>query len=306
MMPAGKPSAVSPGSPREQVMVYTVLVLYHLSPEESPAFRSLVDLLRSERIDAWSGSRICTLLLHDNSPAAHPPPAALQAGLNVRYQHDPSNPGLARPYQQALAEAQMEGVPWLLLLDQDTVLTADWLREMLAATEALVDDERVVAIVPRLLQDDMSLSPHPPMWHRAGPLDYAPGLKQPPLRVFNSGAVLRVAALSACGGFPPEFPLDYLDHAVFHALQRGGGCLFLLHAPLEHQLAGKHMDFAREFGRSPRLQSTAAAESRFYRRFGTPYEKLRHVLHRGRQVLRLLRAAKPADAIRLAWLTLAG
>jgi GT2 family glycosyltransferase len=300
MIATGEPAPAEFASTPEPNLVYAVLVLYGLSPEESPAFQSLCHVLRS----ACSGSTpFHALLLYDNSPSAHPLPESLPVGLPVRYRHDPTNPGLARPYQMALANAQAEGTPWLLLLDQDTVVTVAWLTEMLAVMWSQQGDGCVAAIVPRLLQDGVPLSPHSPMWHRGRPMDYTEGIKPPPLKVFNSGALLRVAALTACGGFPQEFPLDYLDHAVFHALEQRGGQIYLLAAPLEHQLSGKHLNVVEEFGHSPRLQATAAAESRFYRRFGTPYEKLRHTLQRGHWVLRLLLAAKPGEAVRLVRLT---
>ena len=51
---------------------------------------------------------------------------------------------------------------------------------------------------------------------------------------YNSGSTLRVAALRSIGGFPAEFWLDFLDHAVFHALFSSGYRVYVMLATLAH------------------------------------------------------------------------
>jgi hypothetical protein len=55
------------------------------------------------------------------------------------------------------------------------------------------------------------------------------------LVAYNSGATLRVSALCSIGGFPNEFWLDYLDHAIFHALSVRGYRMYIMRTELEHE-----------------------------------------------------------------------
>jgi hypothetical protein len=61
------------------------------------------------------------------------------------------------------------------------------------------------------------------------------GVQQKRLVAYNSGATLRVSALLSIGGFPDEFWLDYLDHAVFHALSVRGYRIYVMRTEIEHE-----------------------------------------------------------------------
>jgi len=249
-----------------QDRVLVVVVLYRLSPHESPAFQSLVRTVGRAR-----GTSLCCVV-YDNSPAAHPLPATPFA---CTYRHDPSNPGLAVAYQYALMQAEREGIPWLLLLDQDTVVTAEYLAEAMQMVSDLRTRPEVAAIVPKLVQDGDVLSPHLPQGDRSrrGFSDRF-GLMEPNLCVYNSGSLLRVEAVLAAEGFPSEYPLDYLDHAMFARLRAQQKRVFLLHAALPHQLESKSQDLHTDLKNSPRLRGMMTAETRFYRQYGSRLEQL--------------------------------
>jgi GT2 family glycosyltransferase len=60
------------------------------------------------------------------------------------------------------------------------------------------------------------------------------GVQQQHLCSYNSGSTLRVSALRSIGGFPPEYWLDFMDHAVFHALFVSGYRMYVMLATLVH------------------------------------------------------------------------
>ncbi len=249
------------GEPRSAA-VLAVVVLYRMRARQSLALQSLLIAHRSLDVLLW-----------DNSPNPEPaPPTSCQ----VVFHADPTNPGLAAAYNAALAAAAERGIPWLLLLDQDTEVTPAFLDEVCAATERATPD--VVGFVPLLRHRGTVVSPFTP--RLAGPnATLTPGKS---LQAFNSGAVLRVATLTAMGGFDPRFPLDYLDHATFAALQRKGR-VQVLQASLKHALStdtGQALS-AKERARQ---QHILAAERRFYRLHGSTAERLLHPI-------RLLRRA---------------
>jgi GT2 family glycosyltransferase len=251
-----------------------VVVLYGQSPGRSAALCSLLDAAAGQPNTA---AQHISLVVYDNSPAPHAPPVS--AALEVRYIHDAENSGLARAYNAALTHAKESGSTWLLLLDQDTRLSSEYLTELLAACDALAPVAEVGAIVPKLWAGTRLYSPEAPfLWqirqqfsnqHHA--VDEAvSGLAASPLTAYNSGAALRVSALEQMGGFPEEFWLDYLDHAVFQQLRIRGYGLWVMRTVLQQNLS--HMDL----NTVPmwRHWSVLSAQTRFVLKFGNAADRL--------------------------------
>jgi GT2 family glycosyltransferase len=215
-----------------------VAALYKQSPGESNALSSFIQILSEH--PAMAG--YFSLVIYDNSPDSHHPPA----GFPLHYVHDPANGGLAAAYNYALSRAEETGYEWLLLLDQDTTLTREFFAELIACANTLRAQDKVAAIVPKLIVRGVIQSPAEHFidylrhqFRRNRPslgLDVA-GEQPGRISAYNSGCTLRVAALRSIGGFPKEFWLDYLDHAVFHALWTRGHTVYVLHAVLQHELA---------------------------------------------------------------------
>jgi GT2 family glycosyltransferase len=260
----------------ENQTTLAAIVLYRVAADASQAFCSLRSLMAA---DPQAAAAI-DLMLFDNSPQPQPRPA----GYTGPYIPNPANPGLAACYNLALQSAQRQAIPWLLLLDQDTTLSRDYLAEVSAQIESLAHQQEVVALVPRLTDRGVVCSPiHPPTFGPARPIgNGASGVSPDRLHVFNSGAVLRVCAVAAIGGFPEDFPLDYLDHATFAALQDRGGRLYILNATLQHELSS-NQEGRTDLAFTQRQASILDAEYRFYHRFGSTGDELR-------RRLRLLRA----------------
>jgi GT2 family glycosyltransferase len=116
------------------------------------------------------------------------------------------------------------------------------------------------------------------------------------MKIFNSGAILRRSDLEAIGGFPQDFPLDFLDHATFHRLQDRGGRTYLMDSTLQHNLSSLSVDLVREFSTSRRTQMIINAESRFYLRYGSPRDVVIYFLRRGKLFMRMMIAGQPRSA----------
>ncbi len=217
----------------QPTLCQAVIVLYKTIPQNSPTLRSLREIAGTHPDLVHSLS----VLVYDNSPQSQnltPEGISDPFTASLVYKHDPSNGGLAKAYGQALDLASRSELPWLLLLDQDTTLTADFLSVLLEAIQANPQPQ-VCAIVPKLIRDGMALSPL--VLKHGQELSVATGIAPGPLTVLNSAACVRVSALMRIGGFPQEYPLDYLDHVVFHRLQRGGDRVQVLPISIEHQLS---------------------------------------------------------------------
>jgi GT2 family glycosyltransferase len=219
--------------------IQVVVVLYKRSFQQSESLSSLFAILKQQ--PQWV--HYFSVLIYDNSLQAQALPE--QAWLSVAYIHDPANHGLATAYNTALALAEQEQCEWLLLLDQDTSLTREFVAELLQVVKSLQDQPQVGAVVPKLLVQDKLHSPAADFLsqlrriRKPGPSAFleAAGTQQQHLVAYNSGSVLRVPALRAIGGFPEAFWLDFLDHAVFHQLFAHGYRVYILKARLQHDFS---------------------------------------------------------------------
>ncbi len=102
-----------------------VVVIYKLEIAASKTIASLHSLGRQPGLEI-------SLLIYDNSPSPQTCEHPIANLFPVTYVHDPQNGGLAPAYNRALQMAEANGAEWLLLLDQDTVLSADYFEPSLA------------------------------------------------------------------------------------------------------------------------------------------------------------------------------
>jgi GT2 family glycosyltransferase len=220
------------------LLIQCVVVIYKCSLEESSTLRSLA-LFSSQRKDL---AQQISLLLYDNSPEPQTNRFDESTFGAVEYCHPGKNGGLSAAYNQALSRAVDAGVEWLLLLDQDTELDADFLPSMMVAIRSALPEE-VCAIVPRVAQEGKILSPQYLTRFRRHNLPTAFfGMHKNPIAALNSGACLRVRAVSEVGGFPRDYWLDYIDHIMFYRLQAAGGRVWVLDVELQHRLSFQNLE----------------------------------------------------------------
>jgi GT2 family glycosyltransferase len=253
--------------------ILAVAVVYNCEFSQSHSISSLFQILNENPELA----RHFSLVLYDNSPL--PQTLAMPAVFPTHYVHDPSNGGLASAYNFALARAESEEREWLLLLDQDTSLTKDFLFELLEAANTMHASPSVAAIVPKLLVNGIVYSPAIPFIQQLRRQFLRPGksigqnfvgVSPQPMSSYNSGSAFRVSALRSVGGFPAEFWLDFLDHAVFDALFAAGHHTYVMHATLIHESSYS------DIGSMPtwRLHNVLMAQTLYVRKSGNFFDRL--------------------------------
>jgi GT2 family glycosyltransferase len=257
----------SPGS------ITAVVVLYKRTPSASETLCTLKEILRAD--PALAGD--LSLIIYDNSPESHDFDFALD--IPVLYKHDPGNPGLAAAYNFALDIAHQAKHEWLLLLDQDTSLTAEFIRELTSCTRLLHEMTDVASIVPKLLVRGRVYSPEAhfidqlrrPYRRSSHAVSHEDsGVQQVRLGAYNSAATLRVPTLLSVGGFPKEFWLDYLDHAVFHSLSIHGYRMYVMKTELNHDSSQANMGDVPSW----RQRNIMLAQTLFVKRTGNFIDRL--------------------------------
>lgn len=201
-----------------------VTVLYKCSLSNSATLVSLAE-------QKLPPGRAC-YLLYDNSPA----PAYPKLLPHWLYVSDPSNGGLSRAYNCALAEARRQRCAWLLLLDQDSTLSQDFLDCLLMAIDTQETDD-VVAVAPRVKMGNRQLSPLKPGILRTRPIEVQNAVVQGWLLGVNSGLAVKAEFIDSIGGFSHEFWLDYLDHWLFRKIYESGQKVFVSSSTIQHNLS---------------------------------------------------------------------
>ena len=104
--------------------ILAVVVRYQMPLSESPTVQGLCDALSSQLILA----RDYSVMIWDNSPEAIVNP---QLSIVFLYRHSKVNLGISGACNCAVEYAIEHGYPWVLLLDQDTQITEEFLLTML-------------------------------------------------------------------------------------------------------------------------------------------------------------------------------
>ena len=213
--------------------ILAVIVVYKKIPAESSSLQSL---LRAAEM-AVSPSFRLGILVFDNTPGGQDPGELAE---HVLYRAAPDNPGLAVPYNEAVAFAEQNGFSWLLTLDQDTSLPPDFLLRMEPYARQYELADRVAAIVPQIADHGRVISP----FRFIGgflPRVLPPGTRGIGKRftsALNSGSLLRITALRQLGGYDLHFPLHNSDTRLYQRLDEAGKQVFIAgDIRVDHELA---------------------------------------------------------------------
>ncbi len=174
--------------------------------------------------------------------------------------------------------AESLACPWLLLLDQDTTVSEEFLQAMIRYGEQFEQTVEVATVVPFIFSHGTLVSPRRIL--RFNRMQQIPvtfsGLCKDKAYAVNSATLMRVAALREVGGYSDDFWLDLSDVYVFQALHRKGKYMYVagdLH--VKHSIAS--MDFDKEM--SPeRYRNFMAAESAYIDLFLSPVERYAQLL----------------------------
>jgi GT2 family glycosyltransferase len=276
------------------MQILAVVVLYKRSPENSETIQSLIRVFdRNPTLRA-----AVQVLLWDNSPAPafH---ASLPGAFDLR--RAGRNVGTSGAYNYALEMAESLGCPWLLLLDQDTMVSQEYLGAMIEYSEQLALRAEIATVVPFIFSHGALVSPRRLLsFNRVQqiPLSFN-GLCKDKAYAVNSGTLMRVTALREVGGYSEEFWLDLSDVYVFQALHRKGKYMYVageLH--VDHSIAS--MDFDKEMS-AERYRNFMAAESAYIDLFLPPMERVAQLVRLFVRAVRQFRRYENKVFSRIAW-----
>jgi GT2 family glycosyltransferase len=200
-----------------------------------------------------------------------------------------------------MESAEEQAAPWLLLLDQDTSLSDEFLPRMLDYSYQLQDSPEVSSVAPFIYSHGEPVSPRLLGSFNRNlqlPLGYH-GICRKKSYAINSAALIRVAALRAIGGYSEEFWLDLSDVYAFQAMYRNGTYIYVASdLVLQHSLSG--MDYDREMT-CERYRNFLAAESAYVDLYSSPIEQAAQLFRLFVRIFRQYRRYENKAFALLAW-----
>jgi GT2 family glycosyltransferase len=238
------------------VNVVVVVVLYNCLLSKSHTVQSLLAMPFNRTSKGFN----VNVIIYDNGLDC--PQELLSSREHIQYFASSVNEGLPVAYNYALKEAWETNAEWLLLLDQDTKLPADYFENLYEAVALHATDSKVVAAVPKMHYQDVFFSPSKVLY--AGvmrPIERGfLGIYPKELFAIGSCSLLKVDFLREIGGFSQDYWLDSLDRWLYkkvHILKRR---VLVTDIVVEHELSVMNFD---KFISEARYENILKYESKF-------------------------------------------
>lgn len=225
--------------------ILIAIVLYKCSIENSESINSIVGYMNQRSI-----SNEVEIHVFDNSEEKQ-----INSDDRLIFHANQKNCYLSENYNTALKHCVENNFDWLVLLDQDTKCTTEYLDIVLNGN---LDDKKA-AFVPEIYSPD---------GNKIAPYTVGLGFRKK-FKIkrkskkysINSATILNVRYFyKKIHSFSEEYPLDFLDHWYFHKINGLGGEIGLIDALITHDLSVAHKVFAVS---AERYENILKAEQKF-------------------------------------------
>lgn len=121
------------------------------------------------------------------------------------------NLGIAEALNQGVRWAKYENYPWVILFDQDSKITENFMDQMFAAWQAHPESERVASIHPRYVDPTTGIEPRVFRANDGGPITS-----------MTSGSLMPTWIFDKIGFFPIEYFIDQVDTEYGYRIRAAG------------------------------------------------------------------------------------
>lgn len=219
--------------------VFVVIVLYN---------KAITDLMTLKTAIAENYN----ILIYDNSP--NPQSVPNIDGIKIIYQHDASNSGVSRAYNVAALKAKELGCDVVLLLDQDTGFSLDFL----SMYEAAYHEYGVSYLYAPVVCNAAKTKVYSPAFinHFVGKAQafesfvFSEEYNLNGMSVINSGLMIPLVMFEKIGGFNEKLKLDFSDYYFIEKYKALNKNIILVAVYLKHSISGDEgKNFAQEYNR---------------------------------------------------------
>ncbi len=217
--------------------IFTVIVLYKTTLEDSCTFKTLIDAVKTE-----SGN--LHLLLYNNSPAVRLDTSSYKkSNIIFTVIDNVNNSGVSKAYNVAHELAEKNQKKWLLLLDHDTKLPSNFFIEFFFERKLdLKNKDRLYFPIIRSNGNIVSPAHYIPYRGFVRKDIKAGNQNIKKLTIINSGVIIDVDLFKKAGGFNEEVMLDFSDISFFRRLRKYCNTGKLINVTCLHQFSGYEND----------------------------------------------------------------
>ena len=236
---------------REPIRILVVIVLYGIAPRHSTTYTSLLGQNFDRDTDhAEVGVVIFDNTENDRAGRDEPQDNIGCDQFNIVYVKSNANVGVSGAYNHALERAAAAHYQWIITLDQDSVLPANYLRDTIRNISSHGNDASIGAFLPRVVDGGKQISPiyFACKYIRRTYNGPEGASDNRDVYAVNSGAALRTSSLMQCGGYSSLFWLDKSDYYIFDKLRGVGKSVYVApNITISHSLSlsGNSMSPAR-------------------------------------------------------------
>jgi rhamnosyltransferase len=185
------------------------------------------------------------LVVVDNGSDTHEVEALRAASLVLGFHliENPENLGVAEALNQGVLWAKNQGYPWVILLDQDSGITDEFVAQMFRTLTTHSDCERIASIHPRYVDPKTGIELRIPRANDGSPIF-----------PMTSGALMPVWIFDRIGWFASEYFVDLVDWEYSFRIRTAGFLIAesraakLLHSPgnpAEVNILGRPFPYSR-------------------------------------------------------------
>jgi len=210
--------------------ILAVIVLYKSTLEESKSFKTLLASVESER-------SVLKVLIYNNSPEYWQYEGEKFAGLEMISINDHYNSGVSKAYNAAYSHAKDLGKEYILLLDQDTKISAIYLNTFCNAQERYESE----LYCPMIMNGSQLISPAKFYLYTTKKIEFIDAGIQPlkGLAIINSGLIISVKLFGLAGGYNECIKLDFSDFDFLKRSRKYTNHIVVLNAKCQHSLSSE-------------------------------------------------------------------
>ncbi len=146
-------------------------------------------------------------------------------------------------YNYGLNYSKEKNNDWILLLDQDTELTKEYILTLNNILNAPIQPN-IMSIVPRLISENKKLSPRKISSFGWWDLEVKSNGIVNGAYAYNSLSLLKVEFILSLGGFSKDFKLDMLDHWYYNKINEAKLSIYVMNVFIQHKLS--LLDYEKE------------------------------------------------------------
>ncbi|MCM4150242.1 glycosyltransferase family 2 protein [Arenibacter sp. N53] len=216
-----------------------IIVIYNRALEDCESFQSVLQMTEKE-------SDI-NLYIYDNSKL--PQKINDTQGVSMVYNHDSNNSGVSRAYNQGAFHAQKTNKKWILLLDQDTTLPSNILKEYKSSIDRHPDIKLFVPIL--LLENNRIFSPCVYKFKRGfHPKSINVGVNSlNQLTPVNSGMLINLDSFLNVGGYNDKIKLDFSDFQFIERFRQKYSDFYVLNTTCRQDFSNDEVSYSSQINR---------------------------------------------------------